>query len=524
VNTAIWSPFRHKTYSIIWTATLASNIGGWMYSSASAWLMTTLTADPLKVSLVQMAASLPMFLFALPAGALADMIDRRRFLIGGELFTAMVGTLFAILVWHHWITPITLLLCVFLIEAGSAATSPAWQAVVPALVPPPELGPALALNSIGVNVSRAVGPALGGALTASLSLAAPFWVNAVSNFGSIGALLWWRTAKTQKSHLPAERFASALRAGIRHARYNSRLRATLIRAVGFFLFASCYWALLPLVTRQQLKGGAPLYGILLGTIGLGAVGGGIALPWLNGRVGRNGVVVAGSMGTAAALLLFGLARNPIIALASSLIAGMSWIAVIANLNVSAQIALPEWVRGRGIAIYVTVIFGAMTLGSIMWGQVASIGGLPEAHFIAAGGAVLAALATWRWRLPSGPDPDLTPAMQWALPHTHGTVSGDAGPVLVIVEYRINPQDRDAFLKCMTALFHERGRDGAYGWGIFEDVSVPGRMLETFYVESWLEHLRHHERVTKSDRMAEKALDRVLLSPPTITHLISGGSR
>ena len=218
-----WSPFRHLTFTLIWTATLVSNIGGWMYSSASAWLMTSLDADPLMVSLVQVATTLPMVLLALPAGAFADIVDKRRFLIGAEIFIAVVSTLFAVLVWLHFVTPVSLLLCTFLIEAGSAATAPAWQSVVPALVPRAELPAAIAMNSVGINVSRAVGPALGGVMTAAFGIAAPFWVNAVSNFGVIGALLRWRSAAHQDSQLPAERFFAALRIGIRHARNNRQL-------------------------------------------------------------------------------------------------------------------------------------------------------------------------------------------------------------------------------------------------------------------------------------------------------------
>jgi MFS family permease len=521
-NTSIWIAFRHRNYTVIWAATLVSNIGGWMYSSASAWLMTTLTADPLMVSLVQMAASLPMFLFAMPAGALADIVDKRRFLIGGESFIAVVSMLFAVLVWLHWVTPAILLLCVFLIEAGSAATSPAWQSVVPALVPPQELGPALAMNSVGVNVSRAIGPALGGALTVGFGLSAPFWVNAVSNFGVIGSLLAWRAPKERASQLPAERFVTAIRTGIRHAHNNARLRATLIRSVAFFLFASCYWALLPLTARVQLNGGATLYGILLGAIGLGAIGGAFALPRLKRLIGRDAVAAAGSIGTAVTLVLFGLAHSRVTALLGSLIAGISWILVLANLNVSAQLALPEWVRGRGLAIYVTVFFGAMTIGSLIWGEVATVGGLQFAHLAAAAGIVLATLITRRWKLVSGYGPDLSPSMHWPTPVVKEHIEADAGPVLVMVEYRIQSKDRDAFLKAISRLSPERGRDGAYGWGIFEDLAAPGRMVETFYLETWLEHLRQHERVTNADRFVEKALAPLLITPPTTMHLIAAG--
>lgn len=517
---SIWSPFRHRTYAIIWAATLVSNIGGWMYSSTSAWLMTSLDPAPSMVSLVQVAASLPMFLFALPAGALADIVDRRRFLIATEAYITLVCTLFAVMVWMHWIRPGTLLLFTFLIEMGSAATSPAWQSIVPDLVPAADLRPALAMNSVGVNISRALGPALGGIITTTAGIAAPFWINAFSNLGSIGALVEWRAPARRSSQLPAERFTSAIRTGIRHARFNNRLRATTIRAVGFFLFASCYWALLPLVVRGQLHGGASLYGVLLGAIGVSAILGVFALAWLKQRLGPNKVVAAGSLATAIAMVLFGIAREPLTALLASFVAGSSWIAVLANLNVSAQLALPEWVKGRGLAIYVTIFFGAMTLGSILWGQVAAIGGVPLAHFIAAAGAAFAVVATWHWHLQTEAGPDLTPSMAWPTPVVNEKIDGDSGPVLVMVEYRINPKDREAFLDAVSALSRERGRDGAFAWGVFADVASPGRMVETFYVESWFEHLRQHERVTKADHTIEKRIEALLTEPSRTTHLLA----
>jgi predicted MFS family arabinose efflux permease len=521
---SMWSPFRYRNYAVIWTATLVSNIGGWMYSSSSAWLMTSLDPSPLMVSLVQVAASLPMFLFAIPAGALADIVDRRRFLIGAESYITIVCTLFALMVWLHLITPATLLLFTFLVEAGSAATSPAWQSVVPDLVPHEDLGPALAMNSVGVNISRALGPALGGIISASFGIAAPFWINAVSNVGSIGALVGWRAPPPRSSQLPAERLTGAIRTGIRHARFNSHLRAALIRAVGFFLFASCYWALLPLLARNQLHGGSTLYGILLGAIGLSAILGAFAMPWLKHHLGTNKVVAAGSLTTAIAMLLFGVAHNAPTALVACFLAGSSWIAVVANLNVSAQLALPAWVKGRGIAIYVTVFYGAMTLGSVLWGQVASSAGLPIAHFSAAAGAVLAIIVTRRWHLQTGTGPDLTPSMSWPTPVVNETIDGDSGPVLVMVEYTINPKDREVFLDAAALLSHERGRDGAFAWGIFEDVASPGRMVETFYVESWFEHLRQHERVTKADQVIEKKIHALLTAATTTTHLLSAQRR
>ena len=515
-----WSPFHHRTYAVIWTATVVANIGGWMYSAAAAWLMTSLDANPVMVSLVQVATSLPMFLFALPAGALADIIDKRRFLIVVELGIMVVSAVFAMMVTFDLVTPVTLLLFMFVIGAGSALTAPAWQSIVPALVPKPDLPAAVAANSVGINISRAVGPALSGIIAAGFGIAAPFWLDAFSNFGTIGALVWWRTPRRTGRRLPAERLASAIRTGARYARNNPPLRATLFRAVGFFLFASAYWALLPLVARTQIVGGAQLYGILLGAIGVGAIGGAFALPRLKAKLGPDRLVAAGTVGTAVALALFGAAHSAATALLASLIAGVSWIATLSSLNVSAQLALPEWVRGRGLAIYVTVLFGAMTVGSVAWGEIAAKGGLPMAHFLAALGALIAIPLTWRSKLQTGAGLDLTPSMSWPEPIVAEDLRERAGPVMIAVEYRIAIKDRDAFLVALERVALERRRDGAYAWGVFEDAAEPGRFVETFLVESWLEHLRQHERVTKADSALQERIERLLLHPAKITHLVT----
>jgi predicted MFS family arabinose efflux permease len=512
--------FHHRAFAVLWTATVVSNIGGWMYSAASAWLMTGLDPSPVAVSLVQVATNLPTFLFALLAGALADIVDKRRLLIVVEAFITVSSTALAALIWLDLITPGRLLFLVFLVEAGAALTAPAWQSIVPQLVPRQDLPEAVAANSVGVNVSRALGPALGGVITAALGIAAPFWVNAGSNLGSIAGLLWWRAPQPGGRRLPTERLASALQTGIRYARHSQHLRATLLRAVGFFLFASAYWALLPLVARDRIAGGPRLYGILLGVIGASAVGGAFALPRLKKKLGPDRLVAAGAIGTASALLLFGLARNPATAIAASVLAGSSWIAVLSSLNVSAQFALPEWVRGRGLAVYMTVLFGSTTLGSAIWGEVASAAGLSAAHFLAAAGALLAIPLTWRWKLQTALGVDLTPSMSWPAPIVTGQVENDQGPVMVTVEYRISPEDREAFLTALEKLSHERRRDGAYAWGIFEDTADRSRFLETFLVESWLEHLRQHERVTNADRMLQDHIHRLVQGTPKITHLIA----
>ena len=516
-----WSPFRHATFTLLWTATVIANIGTWMYNAAAGWLMTSLSADPLTVSLVQVATSLPMFLFALPAGALADIVDRRRLLIADEGAITAISAIIAALVWLDLVTPGTLLLFTFLLGAAAALTAPAWQSIVPQLVSKQDLNAAVAANSVGINISRAIGPALGGVVIGGLGIAAPFWVNAVSNLGIIGSLLWWRSPQIVSRRLPAERFLSAIATGFRHARHNPHVGATLIRAVGFFLFASAYWALLPLVARNQITGGPELYGILLGAIGAGAVGGAFALPWLKAKLGPDRLVAVGTVGTAITLVLFGLAREPLMGLSASIIAGASWIAVLASLNVSAQVALPDWVRGRGLAMFVTVFFGAITIGSAVWGQVAGLVGLPVTHFMAAAGALIAIPLTWRWKLQTGAGIDLTPSMHWPAPVIAREVEHDRGPVLVTVEYRIDPSNREAFLSALERLAHERRRDGAYAWEVFEDIAEEGRFLETFLVESWLEHLRQHQRVTNADRVLQNAVHQFHIEGvPKVTHFIA----
>jgi MFS family permease len=515
-----WSPFRHRVFAVIWIATVVSNIGAWMYNAGSGWLMTSLTSDPLVISLVQVATSLPMFLFAMPAGALTDIVDRRKFLIVGETANTLISAIFAALVWFDLVTPTSLLLFMFLIGVGGAMTAPAWQAIVPKLVPAEDLAPAVAANSVGFNVSRAVGPALGGAVIAALGIAAPFWLNAISNLATVGALIWWRSPPTAAGRLPAERFASALRTGFRHARHNTHLGATLMRAVAFFLFASAYWALLPIVARTRISGGPELYGVLLGAIGAGAVSCAFALPWLKAKLGPDRIVMAGTVGTAIALALFAIAHQPITALLGSIVAGASWIAVLASLNVSAQVALPDWVRGRGLAIFGAVMFAAMTLGSVVWGQVAATAGLPTALLAAAAGAFVAIPLTWRWKLQTGAGMDLTPSMHWPSPVFTQEVEDDQGPVLVTVEYRIADEGvRGPFLKAIKRLAEERGRDGAYAWGIFEDTAQPGQFLEMFLLESWQEHLRQHERVTNADRVVQENVGCLLRGAPTVRHLI-----
>jgi predicted MFS family arabinose efflux permease len=518
------SPFRYPIFAVLWIATVVANIGIWMQNAAAGWLMTSLDPDPFTVSLVQVANALPMFLFALAGGALADIVDRRRLLIVIQATVAALVASFGLLVWSGHVTPTTLLAFAFLAGTAAALIAPAWLSIIPQLVPRPYLQPAVALNGVGINVSRAVGPALAGVIIVAWGMAAPFWLNALSTLGVIAALNWWQpAAEPAPRRLPAESFGRAMRAGLRHARHNPHLRATLIRTAGYTVFASAFWALLPLVARNQVAGGPRLYGLLLGAIGAGAVAAAFTLPRLQRRFGADMPAVAGTIGTAFAMVLLGLARQPAVALAAAFFAGASWMAVLWAVNISAQVGLPGWVRGRGLALFSTVMFGGLTFGSAIWGQVAALTSLPTAHFLAAAGALLAIPLLWRWKLQTGAGVDFTPSMHWPPPALSHDIEADRGPVLVTIEYHIDPADRGAFVDAITKLAQERRRNGAFEWGLFEDAAQDGRFLETFMLDSWMEHLRQHERVTQADRTRQEAVNGFQTEgSPKVTHLIASG--
>lgn len=520
--TSAWSPFRHRAFATLWTATLLSNIGSWMHDTGAGWLMTTLAPSPLMVSLVQAATTLPVLLFALPSGALADVVDRRRLLIAVMTIEALLTTALGIVVLHQRITPAGLIAFTFGLGVCAALLGPAWQSITPSLVPRAELPSAIALNSVGINVSRAIGPALGGVVIVGLGLAWPFLLNAASFIVVIAAILSWHPPPVPKRALPAERFWNAMRAGLRYARSSPPLRATLIRAVAFFLFASAYWALLPLIARERLAGTAQLYGLLVTCIGAGAVSGALLLPRLRRRLGPDRLVALGTAGTAVTILTFALATTPAVAAAASLLAGASWISVLSSLNVSAQMSLPDWVRARGLSVYNAVFFGSMALGSILWGRVASQIGVPPALLIAAGGAVLGIVLTWPFHLLAGGELDLSPSSHWPQPIVSGVIAEEHGPVMTTVEYRIDPKRLHEFVGALEELSTARKRDGAFAWGVFQDAAQRERVIEYFLEDSWLEHLRHHERVTQADRVVQARVQACHIGPepPRVTHFLA----
>jgi predicted MFS family arabinose efflux permease len=515
-----WGAFGYVAFTVIWTASVISNVGTAIFDTASGWLITSLSADPITVSLVQVAVSLPLFLFTLPAGALADVIDSRRLLIAVEIAILILSVSFAFLVSLHIVTPTMLLATTFLLGVGGALTSPAWGTITPLLVAPQDLDGAIAANSVGFNIGRAIGPAMGGLIIAVIGLSAPFWIFAGGNAAVIAALVWWRMPRKGRKRLPSEHLASAVRTGIRHALNNHELRATLMRVLAYFPFASAYIALLPLSARQLMAQGPQLYGILLGAIGVGAVGGSFALRWLKHELGPDRLVALGTVGTIFALILFGLARQPTVAICACLLAGASWTVTLTKLYVSAQIALPDWARGRGLAVFLTFIFGATTVGSAVWGKLSAEEGLPTTYFAAACGLALALPLTWRWKLKEGVGADLSPAMHWRAPKTTWKVAENRGPLLITVDYKVDSENRAGFLGAIDELGYARRRDGAYSWDIYEAVADSGRFIETFMIESWLELMHVRERVTNADKMVEDQIRQLVAEAPSVTIFVS----
>lgn len=510
------APFGHRAFTLLWVATVVSNIGTWMNDVGAGWLMTELSPSPLMVAAVQSATTLPVFLFALVAGALADIVDRRRLLLTVNLAMALAATLLAILVQFGLMTPSLLLLFTFLFGTGAAFMAPAWQAVVPALVPRSELSSAIALNSMGINVSRAIGPALAGVLIVAAGLAAPFAVNAASFVAILAALLWWRPHAEEKTGLPPERVFGAVRLGLSFAAASRPLRATVTRAAAFFIFASAFWAMLPLIARDVLAGGPTLYGLLMGAVGAGAVLGALALPVLKARWGADGTVAAGTIGTALVLVLLAVVPVQGVALAAAAVAGVSWIAVLSSLNVSAQTALPDWVRARGLSIYLTVFFGAMAMGSLLWGQVAASFGISGALLVAAAGALAMLPLVTRFRLSEGAAINHVPSMHWPVPILFDGADAAKGPVIIRVEYRVGAPERAAFAQLMTELSSSRRRGGGYRWTLMQDAADPNRFVEEWLEGSWLDHQRHHARVSEADRALQQKIAELLgldASPP-----------
>ena len=471
-----------------------------MQNVGAAWAMATMANSALLVALVQTATNLPVFLLGVPAGAFGDIIDRRKLLLFTQAWMLAAAAALGLLTVMGASGPGTLLWLTFALGLGSTMNGPAWQAIMPELVPKSELPAAIALNSMGFNLARAVGPALGGIVVAWIGAGAAFILNAISFVAVLIVLYLWKRAP-EHATTSSEGVIAAMLAGMRYVRFAPTMHAVLLRSGTFVLSASALWSILPLVAKVELHRESGGFGLLLGCLGGGSILGALIIGRLRSMFLPEAIVTA-------SVFVFGLVNIALAYLESFgavalvlLAGGMAWMSVNANLNTAAQTSVPAWVRARAMALYLLVFQGAMAVGSVIWGAVASRFGL-RATLLAAGITLcVAAAATMRLRLTSSRQ-DVTPSLHLPEPALLVERHPDHGPVLVTVEYFIDQKRAADFAHAMDAVRRIRRRDGAVRWGLYEDAAAPGRYIETFVVESWAEHLRQHERMTVADRESE----------------------
>ena len=515
-----WSALRRPLFRALWISDVVSSIGTWMHDSAAAWLMTLLAPSPLMVSLVQAATTLPLFLLALPGGALADILDRRRILLATQVWLFLMAAMLGVLTVTGMIQPWMLLVITLAIGAGSAVDIPAWQAMIPEVVPRDELPASVGLGTVAINVARAVGPAIAGVIIVAGGPGPVFLINAASVLGVFFVLWRWRR-ETHRATLPAERMASAVRAGIRYVRYTPALRAVIVRTAAFVLFASALWALLPLVAKTSLGRGPVAYGALVGCLGLGGLLGAAVLPGWRRRQSTDAITAVATVVFAVGCLALAWVTHFGMLLGAMLVAGIGWMIVLSSLILAAQRGAAEWVRGRALAVSTLTLFGSFAVGALLWGIVANQAGITFALTAAGVGLLVGLGLIPRYRLAAAESMNLDPARIWDDPVVAEALAAEAGPVLVTVEYTLEASQRATFAAALRRLVRPiRRRDGAVFWELFVDAANPHRCVECYLVESWAEHLRQHGRTTQADREVEDALRTFYTGRERVTHFVA----
>ena len=503
---------------MLWLAVLASDIGTWMQMVGAQWLLVCLPNAATLVALVQTADTVPDVLLALPGGALADAFDRRRLLIGLQAFQVVVGIGLTAFTLAGQMTPPLLLAFTFALGAAGAVAIPAYQALIPELVPRDQLSSAAALGGISINLARAIGPAVAGLLIAQVGVGAVFALNTAAFLLFAVVLMAWRRPVEGSAAAP-ERFIPALRAGGRYVRYSPVVRRLLVHLGLFIVPASALWALLPLVATRQLGLGAGGYGLLLGALGAGAIAGAFTLPWVRARLSNNRMLLAAAGVYGAAMFAIVMVHHRGAAFLALVPAGAAWITVIASTNTAVQLFLPGWVRARGLAAYQMVLFGSQAVGALIWGLVAEYAGLHMAFLVAAA-ALLGGTATLRlWPLYDVRKFNRDPSLPWKDPNLAFDPEPDAGPVLVTTTYTVAPEREQRFLEAMRAVRLSRLRTGAVRWELYRDGETANRFVELYTLLSWDEHLRqHHGRLTGFDAAVEQQAIALADSPPQVSHL------
>lgn len=490
------SPLSVPIFRAVWISSIVSNFGGLIQSVGASWLMIALGASPQLIALVQASTTLPIMLLSLVAGAIADNLDRRKVMLSAQIFMLLVSAALSVFAWAGWLTPWLLLGFTFLIGCGTALNGPAWQASVGDMVPRAALPGAVAMNSMGFNIARSVGPAIGGAIVAAAGAAAAFLANAFSYIGLIAVLARWRPHPIE-GRLPPEPIGTAMMAGVRYVAMSPGLRLVLMRALVFGVAASAVPALMPLVARDLVAGGPLTYGLLLGGFGLGAIGGALGTTRLRTRLRPEGVVRAAVLALSAGAVVAALSRTLPITIAGLLFAGAGWVLALSTFNVSVQLSTPRWVVARALALYQMAAFGGMAAGSWLFGIVAEVDGVATSLLVAAALQLVSLVLGFVFALPDIAELDLD-LRDWTAPVTSVPILPRSGPIVVTIEYRIAAADLPRFLAAMDERKRIRRRDGARHWTLLRDLMEPELWIERYHVATWLDYVRHNQRRTHAD--------------------------
>jgi predicted MFS family arabinose efflux permease len=481
----------------VWIASTISNLGGLIQSVGASWMMTSISSSADMVALVQASVALPVMLLSLLAGAMADSFDRRRVMLGAQFFMLVVSAALAACAWTGLITPWGLLAFTFLIGCGAAFNAPTWQASVGDMVPRSHLPGAIALNSMGFNIARSVGPAIGGAIVAAVGAAAAFGVNALSYLPLIFVLARWRPPINPQT-LPRESLAVAMAAGVRYVGMSPSVRVVLARSAVFGFGASAAMALMPLIAKHLVAGGPLTYGLLLGSFGLGAVAGALSSARLRQRLSTESIVRTASFAFAAGLAAAAISTWVVPTIAALFVAGACWVLALSTFNVSVQLSTPRWVVARALSLYQMAAFGGLAAGSWLWGVLADTQSVSLALGVAAAALIVsAALGLWL-PLRQTEELNLDPLRTWSAPATAVPVENRTGPVVVTIEYRIPESDAMKFLHAMSERRRIRRRDGARNWMLLRDLADPEVWIERYNVPTWVDYIRHNNRLTRED--------------------------
>jgi MFS family permease/quinol monooxygenase YgiN len=510
------APLRQPVFRMLWLTWLMANLCMWMNDVAAAWMMATIATAPIWVALVQTAATLPVFLLGLPSGALADSLDRKRYFLVTQLWVAVVAVVLSIAVFLGWMSPPLLLALTFANGIGLAMRWPVFAAIVPEIVPRPQLPAALALNGVSMNASRIVGPLVAGALIASVGTVWVFLLNAVLSLVAAIVISRWQRVHPVNP-LGRERLVPAMRVGLQHVMQSDHLKGVLLRIFVFFFHSTAVMALLPLLAKGMTDGGAGTFTALLASMGMGAIFSALFLPRLRKRYTRDGLVLRGAVLQALSMALVSWADQLWVAAPAMFVGGAAWITTANTLSVSIQLGLPDWVRARGMSIYQMALMGGSALGAAVWGQVATWTSVPHSLSIAAAMGSAAMWAVSRWKPDPGTSDDLSPRRVVPAPSRQDTPG--EGHVMVMIEYRVDPARAGDFRQLMLGEGRRsRLRNGALSWELLRDIHQPERFVEVIVDESWTDHLRRFDRTTAADAaLREKRLAFHLGNePPRIT--------